>query len=378
MKTTDAATRPSARRWVIKIGSSLITRDGRGLNHDAIGDWTAQIARLKHDDKQIVLVSSGSIAEGVHRLNWPHRPHNLHQIQAAAATGQTGLMHAYETRLSEHGLHAAQVLLTHEDFSNRARYLNARSTITSLLELAVIPVVNENDAVSTEEIQLGDNDTLAALTVNLIDADRLLILTDCDGLYDADPGHTAGAQLIESAAVDDPALDRAAGPSIGKLGRGGMITKVSAARCAARSGSETIIASGRAPRVIERVVCGEAIGTYLHTEGRPLAARKQWIAGLHPCGVLTLDGGACRAIVKGGNSLLPVGITAVSGSFGRGDPVACDNVRGETVAYGLSNYGAEELRRIIGRHSKEVQKIIGSSYQPEAVHCDNLTTVATS
>ncbi len=369
-------TETDARRWVIKIGTSLITGDGCGLDHAAIRDWAEQVAALKCEGKQIVLVSSGSIAEGVRRLGWKRRPHRLHRIQAAAATGQTGLIHAYEAQFSNHGLHAAQVLLTHEDLSNRGRYLNARSTLTTLLDLDVIPVVNENDAVATEEIQLGDNDTLAALTANLIDADQLLILTDRDGLYDADPAQHDNARLIKSADVNDPQLDRAAGPSIGTLGRGGMITKVAAARRAALSGTATIIASGRERQVIARVMRGETVGTQLHTDKQSFAARKQWIAGLKPCGSLSLDEGACTALAQGGNSLLPIGVTAVEGAFGRGDPVLCRNPAGDVIAHGLTNYSADETRSIIGKHSKEVLKIIGGGYEPEVIHCDNLMVVA--
>ena len=374
MKKTET----NDRRWVIKIGSSLITSGDGGLNHAAIRSWAAQVATLKHAGKQIVLVSSGSVAEGMRRLGWKRRPQRLHRIQAAAATGQMGLIHAYESEFSQHGLHAAQVLLTHEDLSSRTRYLNARSTLTTLLDLDVIPVVNENDAVATEEIQLGDNDTLAALTANLIDADKLLILTDCDGLYDADPTRTPNARLIEGANVGDPQLDRAAGPSSGTLGRGGMVTKVAAARRAALSGTETVIASGQTEQVIARVMRGETLGTRLHTDKQSSAARKQWIAALKPCGSLTLDAGACNALAKGGNSLLPIGITAIAGAFDRGDPVTCCNPDGKVIAHGLTNYTTDEARTIIGRHSEEVQKIMGAGYEPEVIHCDNLMVVAMS
>ena len=367
-----------AHRWVVKIGSSLITGNGCGLDHAAIRDWAGQIAVLKREGREIILVSSGSIAEGVRRLGWERRPRRLHRMQAAAAAGQMGLVHAYESVFGDHGLHAAQVLLTHEDLSSRTRYLNARSTLSTLLELDVIPIVNENDVVSTEEIQLGDNDTLAALTANLIDADKLLILTDCGGLYAADPAHDPNAKLIESAEVNDPCLDEAAGPSIGTLGRGGMITKVAAARRAALSGTETIIASGREAQVIVRAMHGEAVGTRLYAEGQSFAARKQWIAGLKPCGSLSLNDGACEAIAKGGNSLLPVGLTSVEGDFGRGDPVACRDPHGAVIAYGLTNYTSDETRRIIGKHSKEVRKIIEGGYEPEVIHRDNLLVVAAS
>lgn len=372
------STETRARRWIVKIGSSLITGNGCGLDHAAIRDWAGQLASLRREGREIILVSSGAIAEGVRRFGWERRPRRLHRMQAAAAAGQMGLIHAYESVFGDYDLHAAQVLLTHEDLSNRTRYLNARSTLFTLLELDVIPVVNENDAVATEEIQLGDNDTLAALTANLIDADKLLILTDREGLYETDPARDSNARLIESAEVHDPRLDEAAGPSIGTLGRGGMITKVAAARRAALSGTETVIASGREERIITRVMHGEAVGTRLHVEGRSLAARKQWIAGLKPCGSLTLNDGACEAIAKGGNSLLPVGVTSVEGDFGRGDPVACRNPGGAVVAYGLTNYASDETRRIIGKHSKEVRKIIEGGYEPEVIHRDNLLVVAAS
>ena len=365
-----------ARRWVIKVGSSLITGSVGGLNHAAIHDWARQVARLKRENKQIVLVSSGAIAEGVRRMGWESRPRRLNQVQAAAAVGQMGLIHAYESEFSRYHLHAAQVLLTHEDFNSRERYLNARSTLTTLLGLDVIPVVNENDAVATEEIRLGDNDMIAALTANLIDADNLLILTDRAGLYDADPAGDASARLVESIAVGDPQLDRMAGPSAGALGRGGMITKISAARRAALSGTGTRIAFGHEERIIERIVRGEQVGTWLYPDKPASAARKQWIAGLKPCGSLTLNDGACAALMKGGNSLLPVGIASVTGVFGRGDPVVCRNAGGEIIAHGLTNYAADEMRRIMGKRSEEVSRLITGGYEPSAIHYDNMTVVA--
>ena len=368
-------TENNAQRWVVKIGSSLITDVESGLNHSRIRDWAKQIATLKCEKKQIVLVSSGSVAEGMRRLGWKQRPHHLHQIQAAAATGQMGLIHAYESEFSKHNLHAAQVLLTHEDFSNRSRYLNARSTLLALLNLNVIPIVNENDVVATEEIQLGDNDTLAAFTANLIEANKLLILTDCDGIYDADPIHNPNAQLIESAKTNDPKLDQVAGASISILGRGGMITKVAAARRAALSGIETVIASGHKKQIIARVVQGESIGTRLYTDRQAFAARKQWIAGLKTSGSLTLNEGACVAISGAGSSLLPIGISAIEGAFKRGDLVVCCNSDGEVIARGLVNYTADEVRKIMGQHSEEIQKIINGSYEPEVIHRDNLMLV---
>lgn len=365
-----------ARRWVIKIGSSLVTGSVGGLNHAAIHDWARQVAKLKRESRQIVLVSSGSVAEGMRRMGWSSRPRRLNRVQAAAAVGQMGLVHAYESEFSRHHLHAAQVLLTHEDFTSRERYLNARSTLTTLLGLDVIPVVNENDAVATEEIRMGDNDMIAALTANLIDADCLLILTDRAGLYEADPATDADARLVESIAVSDPRLDRMAGPSSGALGRGGMITKIAASRRAALSGTETRIAFGHEERVIERIVQGEQVGTWLYPDKPASAARKQWIAGLKPCGSLTLNEGACDALLKGGNSLLPVGVAVVTGTFGRGDPVVCCNAGGEVIAHGLTNYAADEMRRIMGKRSEEVSRLVTGGYEPSAIHYDNMVVIA--
>ena len=365
-----------ARRWVIKVGSSLVTDSEGGLNHAVIHDWARQVARLKRENRQIVLVSSGSIAEGVRRMGWESRPRRLNEVQAAAAVGQTGLIHAYEAEFSRHRLHAAQVLLSHEDFNSRERYLNARSTLTTLLGLDVVPVVNENDVVATEEIRLGDNDMIAALTANLIDADNLLILTDRAGLYDADPARDANAQLVESIALEDPRLDRMAGPGTGALGRGGMVTKISAARRAALSGTGTRIAFGHEERIIERIVYGEQVGTRLYSDKPASAARKQWIAGLKSCGTLTLNDGACAALIKGGNSLLPVGITSVAGAFGRGDPVVCCDAGGRVIAYGLTNYAADEIRRIMGKRSEEVSRLVTGGYEPSAIHYDNMTVIA--
>ena len=363
-----------ARRWVIKIGSSLITDPQHGLNHNRIREWAEQISTLKDQQKQVVLVSSGAVSEGIYRLGWSRRPHHRHQIQAAAAIGQMGLVHAYETYFQTRGLCTAQVLLTHEDVTSRTRYLNARATLNALLELQAIPVVNENDTVATEEIQLGDNDTLAARVANLIDADVLLILTDQDGLYAKDPKQHSDAEMIATAVVTDPGLDTAAGPSVSALGRGGMITKIAAARQAAISGTTTVIAQGGEEAIITRIAAGEILGTWLRTEHYPLAARKQWIIGLKAAGTLLLDDGACRALAQG-SSLLPVGVVSVAGKFERGDAVECRDSNGRVVARGLSNYSHEEAGSIIGMHSKEVRKLMKNAYESELIHRDNLAVI---
>ena len=363
-----------ARRWVIKIGSSLITHPDHGLNHERIHGWVEQISRLKNEQREIALVSSGAVSEGMHRLGWKHRPHHRHQIQAAAATGQMGLVHAYESCFQKHQLCTSQVLLTHEDLVDRTRYLNARATLNALLELQAIPIVNENDTVATEEIQLGDNDTLAAQVANLIDADVLLILTDQPGLYRQDPKQDPATKLIESAAVNDKNLDAAAGPSVGALGRGGMITKIAAARQAAISGTATVIAQGSETQVITRIAAGEQLGSWLKVERHPLAARKQWIMGLKANGTVELDEGACRALVAG-SSLLPVGVVGADGQFQRGDAVNCCGADGNVVARGLSNYSAEEVQQIIGKRSREVKRLMKNAYEEELIHRNNLAIV---
>lgn len=359
-------------RWVVKIGSALITDDGQGLNQNAISDWASQMAQLRASGKRIVLVSSGAVAEGMVRLGLQKRPRALHALQAAAATGQMGLIQAYESHFQRHGLHTAQVLLTHEDLQDRRRYINARSTLRTLLDWGVVPVINENDTVATEEIRFGDNDSLAALVANLVEAQLLVILTNQAGLYDRNP-HQDHAQLIESAQATDPALDRAAGPSAGELGRGGMITKVSAARRAARSGAATLIASGREPRILESIAQGHSLGTLLLPNEPPLAARKQWIANqLRVRGKLTLDAGATRVILESGRSLLPVGVVRVEGMFMRGDMVVCVDPSGREVGCGLVNYDANEARKIQGRPSHEIEAILGYVDEPELIHRDNL------
>lgn len=364
------------RRWVVKIGSALLTADGRGLDVDAMSAWVAQIAQLLDQGVEIVLVSSGAVAEGMSRLGWPTRPRAVHDLQAAAAVGQMGLVQAYESRFLAHGRHTAQILLDHDDLSNRQRYLNARRTLQALIKLGVVPVVNENDTVVTDEIRFGDNDTLAALVANLIDAELLVILTDQLGLFDRDPRANPDALLVSEGRAGDPALDALAGGSAGTLGRGGMITKLRAAKLAARSGAATIIASGREPDVLNRVRAGENLGTLLVAGREPIAARKQWLAGqLQVRGRLTLDGGAVEVLSRQGRSLLPVGVKAVSGHFTRGELVSCCDENGREIARGLVNYSADETARIIGQASARIAEILGYRDDDELIHRDNLVLV---
>jgi len=363
----------NARLLVVKVGSSLVTGGGRGLDVAAIARWAAQIAQLRGLGRQVILVSSGAIAEGMQRLGWSRRPHAMHELQAAAAVGQMGLAQCYETCFREHGLHTAQVLLTHADLADRHRYLNARSTLRTLLALGVIPVINENDTVVTDEIRFGDNDTLAALVANLIEADALVILTDQAGLHEADPRKVPGAPLIHSREAVDPALEAIAGGTGSALAKGGMLTKVQAARRAARSGAHTVIASGLEPDVLLRLAQGERIGTLLTAGTVPLAARKQWLADrMAVSGQLRLDAGAVKALQRDGKSLLPVGVVEVTGDFQRGEVVACVDPRGHEVARGLANYSAEETRRIMRRPSGEIESILGYVDEPELIHRDNL------
>ena len=363
----------AARRLVVKVGSSLVTDDGRGLDQAAIARWAAQIAKLRGSGKQVILVSSGAIAEGIKRLGWTRRPRALHELQAAAAVGQMGLVQCYETCFREHGIATAQVLLTHSDLADRQRYLNARSTLRTLLDLGVIPVINENDTVVTDEIKFGDNDTLASLVTNLVEADALVILTDQDGLYDADPRRAPSAKLIPEAAAGDPLLETYAGGTGSALSRGGMLTKVLAAKRAARSGAHTVIASGREPEVLTRLAAGEKIGSQLAASALALAARKQWMADhLTVSGVLTLDAGAVRALATGGKSLLPIGVVAVSGEFERGAVVAVAGPDGVEIARGLVNYASAEARLIMRRPSSEIEGILGYVDEPELIHRDNL------
>lgn len=361
------------RRWVVKVGSSLVTAKGAGLDHVAIADWCEQLADLRRAGVQVVLVSSGAVAEGMARLGLRKRPSALNELQAAAAVGQMGLVRAYEAEFARHGLRAAQVLMTHDDVSDRGRYLNAQATLNALLEFGVVPVVNENDTVSTDEIRLGDNDTLAALTVNLVQADVLVILTDQDGLFEADPRQHPDAALVSEAELSDERLGGMAGDSKGELGRGGMRTKLNAAHTAARSGAATIIAHGRLPKVLTRLRGAERLGTLLSPAQGVMAARKRWIAGqLQVRGRLVLDDGAVRVLQEQGRSLLPVGVRSVAGEFSRGELVACVDASGREVARGLCNYGAEEARRICGVKSAELEACLGGPAEPEMIHRDNL------
>ena len=363
----------SATTLVIKVGSSLVTNDGRGLDAAAIARWAAQIAQLRALGKRCLMVSSGAIAEGVQRLGWVKRPHAIHELQAAAAVGQMGLAQCYETCFREHGLATAQVLLTHADLADRQRYLNARSTLRTLLELGVIPVINENDTVVTDEIKLGDNDTLGALVANLVEADALVILTDQAGLYDADPRKLAGAKLIHERAASDPALESFAGGAGSALARGGMLTKVLAAKRAARSGAHTVIASGRETDVLLRIARGERVGTLLTADTLPITAKKQWLADhLSMAGSVTLDEGAVKALASGGRSLLPIGVTGVGGEFERGAVIACRDAQGREVARGLVNYSAAETRQIMRKPSAEIETVLGYVDAPELIHRDNL------
>ena len=364
---------------VIKVGSSLVTNDGQGLDQAAIAAWADQIARLVHPKdgslqaRQVVLVSSGAVAEGMQRLGWKKRPTAVNELQAAAAVGQMGLVQMYESCFSKHALRTAQVLLTHDDLVDRKRYLNARSTLRTLLDLGVIPIINENDTVVTDEIRFGDNDTLASLVANLIEADALVILTDQAGLYSADPRKNPDAQFIEYAAAGDEALEAMAGGAGSNVGTGGMLTKVLAAKRAARSGAHTIIASGREKEVLIKLASGELIGTHLHTQQGKMLAKKQWMADhLRVSGQLKLDAGAVKVLRSEGKSLLPVGVVAVDGSFERGDVVACLDEQGQEIARGLVNYSSAETARILRQPSNQIASILGYVDEAELIHRDNL------
>jgi len=362
-----------ATRTVVKVGSSLVTNDGRGLDLAAISRWAGQVAALRALGKQVLLVSSGAIAEGMQRLGWTRRPQQVHELQAAAAVGQMGLAQAYETCFGALGLRTAQVLLTHADLVDRTRYLNARSTLLTLLDLGVVPVINENDTVVTDEIKFGDNDTLGALVTNLVEADLLVILTDQAGLHDADPRLVPGARLIERAAAGDPRLEQYAGGAGSAIGRGGMLSKVLAAKRAARSGASTVIACGREPDVLVRLAGGESIGTLLTASVPKRTARKQWLADhLQTKGRVVIDAGAVSALCHQGKSLLPIGVVEVNGAFARGDVVACVDADGREVARGLVNYSSAEARLIARRPSADIAQVLGFIEEPELIHRDNL------
>src|SRR5690625_4609737 len=369
---------PSAKRLVVKVGSSLVTNEGRGIDIEAVERWAEQIARLHAQGREVVLVSSGAIAEGMARLGWPRRPGAMHELQAAAAVGQMGLVQAYEVAFARNSIRTAQILLTHEDLADRRRYLNARSTLYTLLDLGVVPIVNENDTVVTDEIRLGDNDTLGALVTNLIEADALIILTDQPGLYSADPRKNPDAELIRTAQAGDPALEAMAGGSGSDIGTGGMLTKVLAARRAANSGGHTIIASGREPDVLLRLAEGERIGSELRAILPIRSARQRWMVNhLRLRGRITLDQGAVRAVTKEHKSLLPIGVTAVEGEFERGDVVACVDEHGVECGRGLINYAASDARRIMGKPSHQIPAILGTMSDQELIHRNNMVVTTT-
>ena len=365
-----------AKRWVVKVGSSLLTADGRGLDHTIIEQWTMQISELLKDGREVVLVSSGSIAEGVARLKLTSRPTRVDQLQAAAAVGQMGLIRAYESGFERFGIITAQILLTHDDLADRRRYLNARGTLSTLLSHAVLPIVNENDTVTTDEIKLGDNDTLAAQVANLIDADVLVLLTDQQGLFDKDPRNNNDAQLLERANASDKHILSLAGPAGSLQGSGGMRTKVLAAERAAQNGTTTVIAHGREPDVLCRLHSGEMLGTMLTSDQKPLDARKRWLADhLRAKGTLTLDAGACSVLRNQGSSLLAVGVKHCQGNFSRGELVSCIDANSIEVARGLINYSADDTRRVLGQSSDRFEALLGYSGEPELVHRDNMIVV---
>jgi glutamate 5-kinase len=363
----------NAKRIVVKVGSSLVTNEGRGLDAVAIGQWCEQLAALVKDGREVIMVSSGAIAEGMKRLNWTTRPKAIHELQAAAAVGQMGLVQVYETKLRENGIGSAQVLLTHADLADRERYLNARSTLLALLQLGVVPVINENDTVVNDEIKFGDNDTLGALVANLVEADALVILTDQKGLYTADPRKDPAAQFVHEAKAGDAALEAMAGGAGSSIGKGGMITKILAAKRAAGSGASTVIAWGREPQALIRLTQGEPIGTLLVAQTQKMQARKQWMADhLQMRGSVTVDAGAVGKVRDEGKSLLPIGMTAVQGEFSRGDVIAVRGPEGAEIARGLANYSSSEARLICRKASSEFEKLLGYTGEPEMVHRTNL------
>ena len=364
-----------AKTWVVKVGSSLVTNEGQGLNKALISKWSDQIVKLRQQGIEIVLVSSGSVAAGMRSLGWEKRPEALHQIQVAAAVGQANLVRNYEEVFAQHSVITAQVLLTHADFQNRQRYLNARATFRSMMELGVLPVVNENDTVAVDEIRFGDNDSLAAMVANLIDADVLVLLTDQDGLYSANPCSHEDVEMIYEAQAIDPKLKEYAGDSCGKFGTGGMLTKVNAAVIAAKTGVATVIANGRIDNILDKIG-DENVGTLLLGQSVGTVARKQWLmTQLHVRGTVTLDDGAVRHLHESGSSLLPVGVVKVVGEFARGDLVSCVDSNGQELARGLINYSHNDAQLIIGKRSQEISQILGSIGDPELIHRDNLAFV---
>ncbi|MDD2808867.1 glutamate 5-kinase [Rhodoferax sp.] len=373
MHKSECTALRDARRVVVKVGSSLVTNEGRGLDEVAIGEWCRQMAVLVASGREVIMVSSGAIAEGMKRLGWTTRPHEIHELQAAAAVGQMGLAQMYETKLRQNGLGSAQVLLTHADLADRERYLNARSTLLTLLKLGVVPVINENDTVVNDEIKFGDNDTLGALVANLVEADALIILTDQKGLFTADPRKDPAATFVHVGQAGDAALEAMAGGAGSSLGRGGMITKILAAKRAAGSGASTVIAWGREPDALLRLSQGEAIGTLLVAPTQKTQARKQWMADhLQLRGSVNVDDGAVAKLRGEGSSLLPIGMTAVEGDFSRGDVIAIRDLAGTEIARGLANYASSEARLICRKPSGAFEALLGYSAEPEMVHRDNL------
>ncbi len=363
----------NTKRWVVKIGSALLTNDGQGLNKEALADWVQQMVELKNQGVEVILVSSGSVAEGMKRLGWASRPKLLNELQAAASVGQMGLIQAYESKFAKYGIHSAQILMTHDDLSSRKRYLNVKGAMETLLEYGVVPIINENDTVVTDEIRFGDNDTLAALTANLMSADVLVILTDQQGLYNDNPRENPNAELISEAHVSRKDIEAMASPEGGALGKGGMYTKVMAAKRAARSGTATLIASGRAENILPRLFNGEQAGTLLIPDLQPLPARQQCLAGhLQAKGTLVLDQGAVEVLRNSGRSLLPIGVKQVKGHFQRGEMVVCEDESGKTIARGLINYASAEADKIIGKPSKQIESILGFIEDESLVHRDNL------
>ncbi|MES2910402.1 MAG: glutamate 5-kinase [Pseudomonadota bacterium] len=371
--TSSSSVLHNAKRIVVKVGSSLVTNEGRGLDFNAIGEWCTQLAALAKDGREVIMVSSGAIAEGMKRLGWASRPKAIHELQAAAAVGQMGLIQAYETKLRENGVGSAQVLLTHADLADRERYLNARSTLLTLLQLGVVPVINENDTVVIDEIKFGDNDTLGSLVANLVEADALIILTDQRGLYTADPRKNPDAQFVHVGKAGDPALEAMAGGVGSSIGSGGMITKILAAKRAAGSGASTVIAWGREPQALIRLTQGEAIGTLLVAQTQKNQARKQWIADhLQMRGSVTVDAGAVSKVRDEGKSLLPIGMTSVQGEFSRGDVIAVRDADGLEIARGLANYSSSEARLICRKASSEFERLLGYTGEAEMLHRTNL------
>ena len=376
MSSSVSSVLRDARRIVVKVGSSLVTNEGKGLDEQAIGQWCRQMAQLAAQGREIIMVSSGAIAEGMKRLGWHTRPSEIHALQAAAAVGQMGLAHVYETKLRENGLGSAQVLLTHADLADRERYLNARSTLLTLLQHRVLPVINENDTVVNDEIKFGDNDTLGALVANLVEADLLVILTDQKGLFTADPRKDPSATFVREARAGDPALEAMAGGTGSSLGKGGMITKILAAKRAAGSGASTVIAWGREPDALPRLANGEIIGTLLVAQTAKQQARKQWMADhLQLRGSVTVDAGAADKVLREGKSLLPIGMTAVEGDFSRGDVIAIRDEQGQEIARGLANYASAEARLLCRKPSQDFTALLGYTAEPEMVHRDNLILV---